>query len=232
MSSAVNLSVPVSELDADTRAAFIAKTYMHLLGAIIAFVGLEIIYFQTGFAQSVAAAMGGNWLLVLGAFMVVSWIATHFGSNSPSLGVQYAGLALYVVAQSLIFIPLLYIANHFAEGVIASAAVITLVGFGILTAIVMFTRKDFSFMRGALCFIGIAALVLIVCSLIFNFPLGIWFSAGMIVFAGAAILYDTSNVLHRTPEDRYVGAALHLFASVALLFWYVLRLLIALSGRD
>jgi FtsH-binding integral membrane protein len=42
--------------------------------------------------------------------------------------------------------------------------------------------------------------------------------------AGAAILYDTSNVLLRFPEDRYVAAALELFASVALMFWYVLRL--------
>ncbi len=47
---------------------------------------------------------------------------------------------------------------------------------------------------------------------------------GMIAFAGAAILYDTSNVLHHYPEDRHVAAALELFASVALLFWYVLRL--------
>ena len=46
----------------------------------------------------------------------------------------------------------------------------------------------------------------------------------------AAILYDTSNVLHHFPEDRYVGAALQLFASVALMFWYVLRLF--MSSRD
>jgi len=34
----------------------------------------------------------------------------------------------------------------------------------------------------------------------------------------------TSPVLHHFPEDRYVGAALQLFASVALMFWSVLRL--------
>jgi len=31
-------------------------------------------------------------------------------------------------------------------------------------------------------------------------------------------------VLHHYPEDRYVSAALSLFSSVALMFWYVLRL--------
>ncbi len=45
-----------------------------------------------------------------------------------------------------------------------------------------------------------------------------------VAFAGAAILYDTSNVIHHYPSDRYVGAALQLFASVAMMFWYVLRL--------
>jgi FtsH-binding integral membrane protein len=46
----------------------------------------------------------------------------------------------------------------------------------------------------------------------------------MIGFAGAAVLYDTSNILHHYPEDRYVAASLQRFASIALMFWYVLRL--------
>jgi FtsH-binding integral membrane protein len=47
----------------------------------------------------------------------------------------------------------------------------------------------------------------------------------MVALAGASILYNTSNVLLHYPEDRYVGAALQLFGSVALMFWYVLRLM-------
>ena len=77
---------------------------------------------------------------------------------------------------------------------------------------------------------GIGALVLIAAGILFGFQLGVFFSVGMVVFAGAAILYDTSNVIHHFPEDRHVGAALELFASVALLFWYVLRLFLA--SRD
>jgi FtsH-binding integral membrane protein len=46
----------------------------------------------------------------------------------------------------------------------------------------------------------------------------------MIVLASGYILYDTSNVLHRYRTDQHVAAALALFASVAILFWYVLRL--------
>lgn len=64
----------------------------------------------------------------------------------------------------------------------------------------------------------------IVGSLAFGFTLGTFFSVAMVAVAGASILYDTSNVLLRYPEDRYVGASLQLFASVALMFWYILRI--------
>jgi hypothetical protein len=143
---------------------------------------------------------------------------------------QYLGLGAMVVAEAVIFVPLIYMANHFAPGATQSAALVTMIGFAGLTGVAFVTRKDFSFLRALLMWGGIAMLVLIVASVVFGFTLGTLFSVGMVAFAGAAILYDTSNVLHHFPEDRYVGAALQLFASVALLFWYVLRLFI--GARD
>jgi FtsH-binding integral membrane protein len=71
---------------------------------------------------------------------------------------------------------------------------------------------------------GILALIGIVASVIFGWHLGTWFSVAMIGFAGAAVLYDTSNIMHHYPEDKYVAASMALFASIALMFWYVLRL--------
>ena len=44
------------------------------------------------------------------------------------------------------------------------------------------------------------------------------------------ILYDTSNVIHRFRTDQHVAAALELFASLAYLFYHVLRILILLAG--
>ncbi len=129
-----------------------------------------------------------------------------------------------MVAEGIIFVPLLYIANASFPGVIQSAAFTTLAGFAGLTAVAFVTRKDFSFLRGLLRRGGVVALVARVGSVLFGFGLGTWFSAAMVGFAGAAILYDTSNVLHHFPEDRYVSAALQLFASVALMFWYILRI--------
>jgi FtsH-binding integral membrane protein len=219
------MGIPVDQRSVDTRAEFITRTYNHLMGAIVAFVGVELLLFGSGMAARIAEVLlGGSWLLVLGAFMVVGWMANSVAARSESIGSQYAALGGYVVANAIIFVPMLYIADETAPGVIQSAAVVTLLGFAGLTAIVFVTRKDFSFLRGMMMFGGVLALVAIVSAVIFGFELGTWFSVAMVGFAGGAILYDTSNVLHHYPEDRYVAASLSLFASVALLFWYVLRL--------
>ncbi|MEE2709218.1 MAG: Bax inhibitor-1 family protein [Gemmatimonadota bacterium] len=230
-SATLQRGVPVSELGVDVRGAFITRTYTHLLGSIGAFTLIEIYLFSTGLAHSIAQVMlGGSWLIVLGGFMVVSWIATHLAQSSQSMGAQYGALAGFVVAEAIVFVPLLFMAQEVAPGVIENAATLTLVGFAGLTAVAFQTRRDFSFLGGILRWGFISALVLIVGSVLFGFNLGVLFSVAMIVLAGGAILYDTSNVLHHYPEDRHVGAALQLFASVALLFWYVLRLL--MSMRD
>ena len=218
----------------DSRARFIMRTYNHLFGALALFTLIEVFLFKTGLADAIAVSLLGTsygWLLVMGGFMLVGWLASSTAANSRSLPAQYAALAGYVAAESIIFVPLLYVAERFAPSTIRSAAAVSLLGFGGLTAIVFVTRKDFSFLRGVLMWAGIAALLLIVASVIFGFQLGTFFSVAMIAFAGAAILYDTSNVLRNFPEDRYVAASLQLFASVALLFWYVLRLFLS-AQRD
>jgi uncharacterized protein len=215
----------------EARARFISRTYNHLFGAIIAFALIEFALFATGLAEVIVGAMlSVSWLVVMGAFMVASWLASRAAHTARSLPAQYAALGAFVVAEAIIFLPLLAFANAYAPGVISSAGIVTMLGFGGLTAIAFITRKDFSFLRGILMWGGIAALVLIAGGILFGFQLGLFFSVAMVAFAGAAILYDTSNVIHHFPEDRYVGAALELFASVALLFWYVLRIFIA--SRD
>jgi hypothetical protein len=218
-------TAPVIELDENSRGRFVSRAYNHLFGAILAFILLEVVLFKTGIAEGIASVLlSGPWLLVLGGFVVVSWVARYVAGRSASLPAQYAALAGYVVAEAIIFVPLLYVADKFAPGAIGSAALVTFLGFVGLSLVAFFTRKDFSFLRGILCWGGIVAMVLIVAGVIFGFHLGTYFSVAMVGLAGAAILYDTSNILHHYPENRYVSAALELFASVALMFWYVLRL--------
>lgn len=216
---------PVGMLDASRRATFISRTYQHLFGAILAFALLEFMLFRTGLAWPIAQAMlSTSWLLILGGFMVAGFVFTRMANNSTSRGMQYVALAGYVVVEAIIFVPLLVLAEYNAPGAITSAAVATLIGFSGLTAIGMFSGRDFSFLGAMIKWGGIAALALIVCGVLFGFQLGTFFSVAMIALAGAAILYDTSNILRTYPEDRYVAASLSLFASVALMFWYVLQL--------
>ncbi len=218
----------------DERADFITKTYLHLAGAIGAFVILEALLLQAPFTEPlVQRMMGGrfSWLVVLGLFMGVSWLANSWARSATSITTQYAGLALYVVAEAVIFLPLLFFARRLSPDTIPAAGLITLVLFGAMTAIVLITRKDFSFMRSALIFGGIAALGLIVVSIVFNFNLGPIFCVAMVALACGYILYETSNVLHHYHIGQHVAASLALFAAVALMFWYVLRLVMAF-GRD
>ncbi|HSN54210.1 MAG TPA: Bax inhibitor-1 family protein [Candidatus Sulfomarinibacteraceae bacterium] len=219
---------PDVRIGEDTRAAFLTRTYAHLFGAILAFVAVEVALFQSGLAETLARAMlSVNWLFILGGFMIVSWLASRAAFSARSMAAQYAALGAFVLAQALIFVPLLFIANFYAPGAIQSAALVTLIGFAGLTAVAFLSRKDFSFLGGLLKWAFVVALLAIVGGVVFGFELGTWFSVAMVGLAGAAILYDTSNILHHFPEDRHVGAALQLFASVALMFWYVLRLFLS-----
>jgi FtsH-binding integral membrane protein len=213
----------------EARAAFITRTYLHLLGAVLAFVGIEAWLFTSGLAADIATSLlGVNWLWVIGGFVVVSWLASRVAHGASSPVAQYLALTGFVVAEAIIFVPLLFVAQAVAPGTIESAALITAVAFTALTGIVFATRQDFSFLRSIVMWGMLVALLVIVAGAIFGFQLGTFFSVAMVGIAGAAILYDTSNVLHHFPEDRHVGAALELFASVALMLWYVLRLLISL----
>ena len=217
---------PVIDLSLQARAAFLSRVYAHLFGALVGFTLIQVALFTTGLAETIAAAlMGTSWLLVLGGFMVVAWFATRTAHTANSLGKQYAALAAFVVAEAIIFVPMLYIANTYAGGgVIASAGFVSLGGFAGLSAIAIFSRKDFSFLGALLKWGFLLALGLIVAGVVFGFNLGIVFSFAMVGLAGGAILYDTQKIFHEYPEDRYVGASLQLFASVAMLFWYVLQI--------
>jgi FtsH-binding integral membrane protein len=214
-----------SRIGSDSRSVFITRTYTHLVAGILGFVLVELALFESGLAADIYRYMMGlPWLLILGAFMVTGWLASRTAQTSASVGMQYFAYGAYVVAEALIFVPLLYLADTKAPGTIDSATLITFLGVSGLMFVAHRTRKDFSFLRAILMWGGVVAIVAMIGGAVFGFQLGTWFSVAMIGFAGAAVLYDTSNIIQYYPEDRYVSAAMQLFASIALMFWYVLRL--------
>jgi FtsH-binding integral membrane protein len=222
---------PVATQDETTRSDFIVRVYQHLILAIAAFAAMEAVLIGFGIAEAIydfLAKSSAAWLLILGGFMLVSWLATAAAHDILNPNRQYAGLFGLAAAEALIFAPFLHLFfNEIDDGAttVWAAAVITALGFAGLSAVAFTTRKDLSFMRPMLMWGGVVAIVLIVGAVLFGFELGVWFSVAMIALAGGSILYQTQTIMRRYPSEAYVGAAVQLFASVMLLFWYVLRLL-------
>lgn len=226
---------PVAAFDETTRGQFVVKVYQHLLAALVLFVAFEALLFNLGVAKVMFEFFlntgGASWLLLLGGFMVVSWFASMAAHDIRNPSRQYLGLFAIAAAEAAIFAPMLYFVFNYHEGgtaTVGAAAVITGMGFLGLTAVAMTTRHDLSFIRPILMWGGISALVLIVAAVLFGWELGVWFSVGMIALAGGAILYQTQKIIREYPTDAHVGAAVQLFASVMLLFWYVIQLLLQL----
>jgi len=217
------------------RASFIRKTYLLLAAAILAFIVVEGFLFASGAADMIASVIFGGgamgWLLVLGLFMGVSFLANRWATSETSKITQYLGLAFFIVAEAVIFVPLIWMATYYSgdTDVLAKAGIVTIGLFLGITATVFITRSDFSFLGPILAIGGFAALGFIVASALFGFSLGNVFAFIMVAFAGTAILYETSNVLHRFNTNQHVAASLTLFASIALLFWYMLSIF---SSRD
>ncbi len=208
-----------------SEASFLTRVYAHLVLAVALFVALEVWFFRSGFANTVLTLFSGvSWLVVLGGFMLLSWVATRLAVPQVSRPLQYVGFVLYVLLQALITVPLLAAAESSAPGVITSAAQATLGGFFLLTGVVVVTGRDFSFLRTFLIWGGLFGLGVIVCAVIFKFDPGTWFSVAMVLLAGASVLHTTSAILRSGAREADVAAAIQLFAGVALMFWYVLRL--------
>lgn len=212
------------------QATFYRKTYSHVAIALLAFIVVEAILINTVPENLIFSMVSSPfvWLFILGGFWLGSMLANKW-TQAQDKSTQYRGLGIYVLLEAIIFLPMIYIAIDLSDGlaIISQAGIITLSLFAGLTAVVFLTRVDFSFLRTVLVVGGFLALGLIVAGALFSFDLGLWFSVAMIALAAGGILYETYNIKNVYSTDQYVAAALQLFSSVMLLFWYVLRILLS-----
>ena len=219
----------------DVRAEFIRKTYLHLAGAVAAFALLEAFLLSIPPVENAVFSLLGasrfSWLIVLGIFMVTSSLADKWARSATNLTTQYIGLGVGVLAWAIVFLPILLVAKNMTGDttLITKAGGVTALLFAGLTFVAFTTKKDFSFLGGFLKIGGFIALGVIVVAIIFPsfITLGFWFSVIMVLFAAGAVLYSTSNIIHHYNTNQYVAASLGLFASVALMFWYILRIFMA-----
>ncbi len=212
------------------KANFYKKTYLHVALSILAFIGVETILLNIVPPQLIAMMFGQRyiWLLIIGVFWLASILASKW-SLSQSKSTQYLGLGFYILLEAVIFMPLLFIAVNMTGGteVIFQAATLTVAMFAGISGVAFTSKRDFSFLRNIIIIGGFISIGLIVAGMIFGFNLGLWFSVGMVILASATILYQTSKLKDSYGTNQYVGAALQLFASIMLLFWYILSILMS-----
>ncbi len=226
------------EAVAAERAGFIRRTYGHLAGAILAFILIESLLLSIApvtdfFLNLMVAGSIVPFLVVFLVFIVVGYLAESWARQAHAPRLAYAGLALYVVVEALIFVPIMLIATRFTadQTLIPFAGLLTLAVFGGLTLTVFITKKDFSFLGPILAICSFIAFAVILGAILFGgLSLGKFFMIAMIVLMAGYILYYTSNVLHHYDTNQHVAASLALFAAIATMFWYILRLLIYLSS--
>jgi FtsH-binding integral membrane protein len=223
-------AAPVNE-----RVQFIRRTYAHLALAIGAFVGIEAALFSTGLGFEMLRTMfafKGAWFGLMVLFVVGGIGAQMMARSRSSSVLQYAGLGLYVMLEVVIFLPILAIAEYRFPGqhLPLEAGALTLLVFAGLTAAVFVSGKDFSFLGPVLWVCSFLAMGLVLIAVIGHLNLGLVFMAAMVALAAGFIIYDTSNIIHHYGTSQYVAASLNLFASVALLFWYILQ--IFMSSRN
>ena len=221
--------MPLSAIAEEERVAFYKKTYGHVAAGVLVFIFFEYLLLQSDTIVNFTMSMtsGFKWLLMLGGFMFITNYAENMALKTPDKNKQYLAFGLYILAEAFIFIPMIHIALNFlpqGSEMIQQAGIVALALFSGLTAVVFVTKKDFSFLKTGLTIGFFIALGLIVAGSLFGFNMGLWFSVGMCLLAGGSILYQTSNLVNKYTVDDYIPAALGLFASLMLLFWYILRI--------
>ncbi len=211
------------------RLSFLRKVYLHVFGAILLMVGLLFLYFSTSAADTILGLFGRRtWWIALIGFMAVTWIAQSLAFSGARPALQYLGLGLFTVAESIFTVPAIWLANRINPDLIGQSAFLTLLITGGLTLFVVFSKADFSFLRNFLFVGGLAILgvgILSALGMFGGFQAGTLISGAIVALMCGYILYETSLIMHHLPTTAHVAGALMIFGSIAQLFRHVLHLM-------
>jgi len=115
--------------------------------------------------------------------------------------------------------------------VVSSAFAMTALVFGGLSAYVLITRKDMSFLSGFITAGFFVLLGAVVASFFFQISgLQLAIHAGFVPFSSVCILFQTSAIIHGG-ERNYIMATISLYVSIYNLFVSLLQLF-GIMGRD
>lgn len=176
--------------------------------------------------SGIAMAMGISSLT--GLFLALGGLATLFllrKTQDSAAGIPTVFLFTGLMGASIG--PLLnrYAAMPNGSELIMQAMGGTAIIFFALSAYVLTTKKNFSFMGGFL-FVGLmVALVAMIANIFFQIPaLHLAINAVIVLLMSGFILYDTSNIIHGG-ETNYLRATVSLYLNILNLFTSLLSLL-------
>lgn len=172
-----------------------------------------------------------NFLLTIGGIYGLMYLTFSLRNSGWGLLAAFAftGFMGYTLG------PLLNTVLHgYANGaqLLMTALGATGIIFFSLSAYVLSTRKDFSYLGGFL-FIGImVAFLASIGGLFFHIPaLHLAVSAAFVLLSSGLILFHTSQII-QGGETNYIMATISLYVALYNLFVSLLQIFAALSGRD
>jgi FtsH-binding integral membrane protein len=249
LQGAVGQAVPVAYADSVTRLAFLRKVYALFGGTMAVWAGCTFLVMSSSSTlEWMFGVMGGGFLTFMlvfaGLFLLLRMTANSFPLNLIGLGV-------FGVFEGFMTAPLVYLAMLSTSGseqamalmqagqvdlslvtqgagIVAQAFGLTVATFGGLTAYALTTKKDFSWLGGAL-WMGFAVLFGIIVLSFFGVGEGLvmgWgFSLAWVILMAGFVLYDTQKILKTYPENAAATAAAVLFIDFVIMFKYMLMLL-------
>lgn len=251
-------AVPVAYTDTATRLAFLRKVYVLFSGAVIVWAGTALYAVSNeALLLKLVSMLGSHPIITLLVLLGVMFLLPRVVSMGPP--VNYLALGLFGVIQGLLTAPLIFYALFQAAdpalqestnlalqsgtlasgellsngvGLLSSAFGLTAVVFGGLSAYALTTKRDFSFLRGALWmafFVMFGIGVLAMFGIGQSFVMGWGWSAAWVLLMGGFVLYDTQNIMKQYPANQAALAAAVLLANFVIMFKHILLLL---SRRD
>ncbi len=191
------------------------NTYM-LLGMTLAFSAL-----MAGVSMAMGAPYLGPLVTLAGFFGLI--FAVHKTAHS-SLGLLFVFLLTGFMGFTIGPIINAYLSLANGPSLVTSALGTTAAAFVGLSAFAVVTRKDFSFLSGFLVVGFFVLMGAVVLSLFFDLSaFSVAISCAIVLFASAAILWQTSAIIHGG-ETNYIIATVTLFASFYNLFVSLLHI--------
>ncbi len=175
----------------------------------------------------------GPWtylLSIIGAMVLAIFVLPRTAHSSAGLLVVFAITGLFGFALGPLLGKYLALAN--GAKIISTAFGGTGVIFLALSAYVLTTRKDFSFLGGFLMVGLITVLVLAIANIFIGLPmLSLAISGAVILIFSGFILYDTSQIIHGG-ETNYLYATVNLYMDIFNVFVHLLQILGIMSSDD